>query len=675
MKRNHLVVLCIFLLSMVLAQSSSDFSAVGERVTLKGHTSDVMSVAFSPDGRTLATGSADKTARLWNVSSGQEIMKFTGHTSLVTSVAFSPDGRTLATGSWDKTALIYGTPDFKPVFKVDDKLGELNITAPSGSSIRINDQTGSISQRLAPGRYTVTVTQDGYKTFTQIVTVTIGQTTQVTATLELLPSQLTILVTTPNARVTVNGRLVALDNNRATITINGETKVEVTASGFATQSQTITLKPGESRSFSFALEPLKTVIVVDVNVLNATVSINGQNVALAGGVASLTVSGSSASVSISAPGFTSINRTLNFTPGDAQNLKIELQPSSNSSSAPVAPVVNTAPVSSTAAISTKPRDDVFALVIGINDYQNSGIPDLKTAELDAKRFAAALSNPKIGNLNSSNIKVLLGADAGKNNLDGEYSDSLERLQATQTLIVYYAGHGAPTPDGKALLLPWDANPSASRLERSSIGLSAWTEQAKGKRVLFILDSCFSGQQGTRSLTADATRPVGVQIVPAVITGGVAVLSATSQNQSSQENSNGGLFTTAILEGLGGKADTNSDGTVSLEEAAVYTQRVVGTQTRNAQMPNLAGSSLNTFAVAQNAEVLAQNSVDTRLAKLDVLYKAKKLTDAQYSALSKMVEARAEPEALQRYLSGALSEDDFLRLVRRGLVVGVPAGTP
>ena len=618
---------------MVLAQSSSDFSAVGERVTLKGHT------------------------------------------SLVTSVAFSPDGRTLATGSWDKTALIYGTPDFKPVFKVDDKLGELNITAPSGSSIRINDQTGSISQRLAPGRYTVTVTQDGYKTFTQIVTVTIGQTTQVTATLELLPSQLTILVTTPNARVTVNGRLVALDNNRATITINGETKVEVTASGFATQSQTIMLKPGENRSFSFALEPLKTVVSVDVNVLNATVSINGQTVPSFNGVATLTVSGSSASVSISAPGFTSINRTLNFTPGDAQNLKIELQPSSNSSSAPVAPVVNTAPVSSTAAISIKPRDDVFALVIGINDYQNSGIPDLKTAELDAKRFAAALSNPKIGNLNSSNIKVLLGADAGKNNLDGEYSDSLERLQATQTLIVYYAGHGAPTPDGKALLLPWDANPSASRLERSSIGLSAWTEQAKGKRVLFILDSCFSGQQGTRSLTADATRPVGVQIVPAVITGGVAVLSATSQNQSSQENSNGGLFTTAILEGLGGKADTNSDGTVSLEEAAVYTQRVVGTQTRNAQMPNLAGSSLNTFAVAQNAEVLAQNSVDTRLAKLDVLYKAKKLTDAQYSALSKMVEARAEPEALQRYLSGALSEDDFLRLVRRGLVVGVPAGTP
>ena len=56
------------------------------------------SVAFSPDGRTLATGSDDKTARLWEVASGKEIATLRGHESGVYFVAFSPDGRTLATG-------------------------------------------------------------------------------------------------------------------------------------------------------------------------------------------------------------------------------------------------------------------------------------------------------------------------------------------------------------------------------------------------------------------------------------------------------------------------------------------------------------------------------------------------------------------------------------------------
>ena len=667
MKRNHLVVLCIFLLSMVLAQSSSDFSAVGERVTLKGHTSDVMSVAFSPDGRTLATGSADKTARLWNVSSGQEIMKFTGHTSLVTSVAFSPDGRTLATGSWDKTALIYGTPDFKPVFKVDDKLGELNITAPSGSSIRINDQTGSISQRLAPGRYTVTVTQDGYKTFTQIVTVTIGQTTQVTATLELLPSQLTILVTTPNARVTVNGRLVALDNNRATITINGETKVEVTASGFATQSQTIMLKPGENRSFSFALEPLKTVVSVDVNVLNATVSINGQTVPSFNGVATLTVSGSSATITISAPGFATINRTLNFTPGDAQNLKIELQPSSTSSTTPTVPVPvatssNTTPL--------KPREDMLALVIGNGAYTD-GIAPLPKAITDAKRFADALRNPRIGNLLPANVEIL--ENATKSRLESALRRLAGKASSGQTVVFYYAGHGLPTKTGEPALLPTDAD--ISDLDNAMIPLSKVQEfLSSAKKVLLILDSCFSGtQDGNRSF-APSGRPFVAVVVPATAVT-VAVLSATSKNEVSNEDSTGGFFTSALLEGMSGAADSNKDGIVSLAELAAFVANKVRVSSASKQNPQLAGSLEVTLA--QNPDVVAVQSLEARVARIQVLAQANKLTGRQFLGLKKLIEEKREPRDLKDFLDGNLSESDFLELVYNGIFEnnGVPKGRP
>ncbi|WP_327157955.1 hypothetical protein [Streptomyces tubercidicus] len=82
---------------------------------LTGHTDAVESVAFSPDGHTLASGSEDGRIRLWDVSDpthpGQLGRPLTGHTDTVESVAFSPDGHTLASGSEDRTIRLWDVTD------------------------------------------------------------------------------------------------------------------------------------------------------------------------------------------------------------------------------------------------------------------------------------------------------------------------------------------------------------------------------------------------------------------------------------------------------------------------------------------------------------------------------------------------------------------------------------
>ncbi|MDH6098182.1 WD40 repeat domain-containing serine/threonine-protein kinase [Anabaenopsis sp. FSS-46] len=104
-----------------------------------GHSDSVYSVGFSPDGQTLASGSGDKTIKLWDVTTGKVRHTLTGHSDSVCSVGFSPDGQTLASGSRDKT-----------IKRWDVNTGKVRHTL-TGHSNWVNSVVSPDGQTLASG--------------------------------------------------------------------------------------------------------------------------------------------------------------------------------------------------------------------------------------------------------------------------------------------------------------------------------------------------------------------------------------------------------------------------------------------------------------------------------------------------------------------------------------------
>ncbi len=95
--RRLLATLCLWCLPFTLAEDTA------ELFLQLGHARSVQSVAFSPNDKTLASGSYDRTVKLWDLATGKLLRTLSGHERPVLSVAFSPDGKTLTSGSDDTT--------------------------------------------------------------------------------------------------------------------------------------------------------------------------------------------------------------------------------------------------------------------------------------------------------------------------------------------------------------------------------------------------------------------------------------------------------------------------------------------------------------------------------------------------------------------------------------------
>ena len=121
-----------------------DVNTGQELRTLAGHPGGILSIVFSPDGKTLASGGSDKLIKIWDVATGREVRVIAGHSKYIRTMAFSPDGRVLVSTSGDKTVKLWDVSTGREVGTLEGASLSLAVSAvafsPDGKKLASSDE-------------------------------------------------------------------------------------------------------------------------------------------------------------------------------------------------------------------------------------------------------------------------------------------------------------------------------------------------------------------------------------------------------------------------------------------------------------------------------------------------------------------------------------------------------
>jgi uncharacterized caspase-like protein len=242
---------------------------------------------------------------------------------------------------------------------------------------------------------------------------------------------------------------------------------------------------------------------------------------------------------------------------------------------------------------------VWAVVVGINDYGH--FPKLKFAVNDAKAVYRYLNENN--RVPAENIFLLIDKQASIQNLRNVLGTKLKASAGEKDMvIIYFAGHGSTerdtlSPDGDGLekyLLAADSDPAdiySTALPMREVGYLF--SRIRSERLIFLVDSCYSGASGGRTVANFGFRAnISDKFLERISTGrGKIIVTASAANEVSAEKDElqHGVFTYFLLEGLKGKADTDNDKIITVDEIYRYVSDEVPKATKQEQHPVKRGS--------------------------------------------------------------------------------------
>jgi hypothetical protein len=493
----------------------------------------VKSVAFSPDGRQVLSLTYAGILKLLDVTTGREINTFSGNTGSVNSVTFSHDGRTIVSGSSDSTIRLWDTATGNEIAKfVSFTDGEWIAITPEGYYNASPRGDEYLNVRVGNDVYGIDQYQQAFFKPDMVALALSGDKS---AYLAAIQGGGTIQTAEAPPAVTI------LSPAAGTTASAGRTSVSVTVDGHGQSLQYVTVKANSK------------VVAHDSGVSPQGAKVLATSVrlaALADGNAN--------------------RRQTQF------SLDIPLDPGNN-----IIEVLasNGAEGRATVEVSYRTTQAVlpnlYILSIGVSQYADSSITNLRYAANDARSIVAAFKaqeGRRFGRVNS-----LIIADGGDreptsdNIRDG--MDFLANAGVNDVMVLFLSGHGGTDNRGNFFFLPGDTafNQDGTPRRASIIPNSDLQDvlDFPGQKLVFI-DSCYSGG------IAGVGGVDNERLINSLMENAPVIFTSSSKTEQSWEweSARLGLFTHVLIEGLSGAADANGDRNITIVELGEYVEKTV-----------------------------------------------------------------------------------------------------
>jgi tetratricopeptide (TPR) repeat protein len=311
----------------------------------------------------------------------------------------------------------------------------------------------------------------------------------------------------------------------------------------------------------------------------------------------------------------------------------------------------------------------YAVIIGIAEYQDPGIKRLNYTVDDATELAKVLTDSNYGGFKKENVTVLVNKDATTKNIKKAIGTELKRAPEDGLAIVFFAGHGAPEGE-KTYWLTYDTEPQdlyASALSNDEV--ADMLGRISTKRVVTLIDACYSGasitaSKGTRAVLVDDPFKAFEG------TGRIAITSSDGREQSIEDPKiKHGIFTYRLIEAIKGKADYNTDGIVMADEIAKYIKETVTADARqlsHKQVPKVISDYTGYIPVSRNPENVLKNSRLAQIQVFEKLFYEDKISAATYKKIKEIVNGNDDKQKrkIVDYFNKDLELEDLIKFVNR-----------